>query len=155
MSSFHVPVKSMPEVTGSPRLTGAGAAAGSGAAASAACRRAACRAEPRVARLISFFARSFAASFLAIVEAHSRGPRSVCRVVSRPCGGVSPLLLIEPCLHDSQEQIFAFPIIQRETTKMIRVFDETNADFASEQDDWHLTAAIAFGWRPDAAAAEA
>ena len=46
---------------------------------------------------------------------------------------VSPLLLIEPCLHDSQEQIFAFPIIQRETTKMIRVFDETNADFASEQ----------------------
>ena len=55
MSSFHVPVKSIPEVTGSPRLTGAGAAAGSGAAASAACRRAAWRAEPRVARLISLF----------------------------------------------------------------------------------------------------
>ena len=63
-------------------------------------------------------------------------------------GGVSPLLLIEPCLHDSQEQIFAFPIIQRETTKMSRVFDETNADFASEQDDWHLTTAIAFWWQP-------
>ena len=34
---------------------------------------------------------------------------------------------------------------------MIRVFNETNADFASEQDDWHLTTAIAFWWQPDAA----